>query len=712
MPAARTSFLDMLVRFERAKLTPVMAARNAAGMAIPLAAGILLGSPTSGVLAAMGALNVAFSDGADPYRQRAVRMLAASCMVALAVFAGRQFGNNHALAIVLEAAAAFAAGLLVAVGQTAGDIGAVTLVTLIVFSASPAPFGSAITAGLLALGGGLLQTALSLAMWPIRRYGPESRAISALYSDLALTAAESSPATEAPPATEPVVAARNALAGLSGDRSVEAERYRALFGQAERIRLALLALHRLRTRMARDAGAEVEPAFLDQCLQDASQTLKRIADALWDGFPIPVRAAPQAHPAEVFAEIPATSLLDPSLDAMRLDAQKQLEALAGQLRSALELAVHTTGPGMEAFARADASRPWMLRGMGVFAELQANLSFHSSAFRHGIRLAACVALADLLARSYGWTRGYWAPMTVAIVLKPDFSTTYTRGVLRLAGTFAGLGAATALVRLFSPSHGVEAALMTVFFFAMRWAGPANYGVLVFALTGLIVFLFALSGIPTAEVIAARALNTVAGGVIALAAYRLWPTWERTRISDSLAALFDAYREYLQTVCDGFLHPGAEQGPQFAERLARARQAARIARTNLQAAAARLGSEPRTDRAQTTAIEIILANSHRFIHAAMALEAGLFSSPPVEPRAGFRDFVFAVDTTLYFLSAYLRGSTARARDLPDLRELHQRLIHSGDSRIERYALVNVETDRITNSLNTLALETLSLVGTLK
>src|SRR5207248_581118 len=112
------------------------------------------------------------------------------------------------------------------------------------------------------------------------------------------------------------------------------------------------------------------------------------------------------------------------------------------------------------------------------------------------------AAADLVARSLGWHRAYWAPMTVAIVLKPDFTATFSRGVLRLAGTFGGLGIATALSHLLAPSPAVQAALITIFLFLMRWAGGANYGVLVTALTGLVVFLFALGGVAPAEVITA------------------------------------------------------------------------------------------------------------------------------------------------------------------------------------------------------------------
>ena len=343
------------------------------------------------------------------------------------------------------------------------------------------------------------------------------------------------------------------------------------------------------------------------------------------------------------------------------------------------------------------------------AVLRANLTFDSPAFRHAVRLAVCVAIADALTRSLGWHRPYWAPMTVAIVLKPDFTTTFTRGVLRLAGTFTGLALATALFHWLAPPVVVQVLLIAGFMYVMRWAGPANYGILVAALTSMVVLLFAIAGTAPADLIAARAINTVAGGVIALAAYRVWPTWERTQVPEALARLFDAYRAYFQVVRDAYLEPGLESDPAYLVRLDRARQAGRLARTHLEASAARLAVEPGLALDRITALQGILANSHRFIHAVMAMEAGLLRSQAVPARPAFRTFSNDVDATLYFLAAYLRGVPVQAGDLPDLREAHRALIHTDAPRTARYELVNVETDRVTNSMNTLTVELLQWVS---
>jgi uncharacterized membrane protein YccC len=705
-------FWSTIANFDRTRLAPVLALRNALGVALPLAIGIALGNPPGGALAATGALDVAFSDGTDPYLHRGRRMLSAAFFVALAVFAGRLCGRNHALALMLEAACAFVAGLLVAAGPTPGDIGGITLVTLIVFSASPASsFGKALTSGLLALAGGVLQTIFSLALWPVHRYLPESRALAALYAALGRVAASGVPATEAPAATEAIVAARDALGSLDSARSVEAERYLALFSQAERIRLALVALRRLQVRLGREAGTASETGILGRAGELAARMLNSVSKALDAG----VKGDPHPECLRELRELAErlrtadSAAAAPPLAAMRADARWQLDALTGQLASAVELAAHTSQSGTREFERSEGAQPWSLRLAGVLAVLRANLTLDSAAFRHALRLAVCVVIAEAITRSTGWHRAYWGPMTVAIVLKPDFTTTFTRGVLRLAGTFAGLALATVLFHAISPTPVTLAVGIAVFVFLMRWAGPANYGVMVTALTALVVLLFATTGVAPAELIAARALFTVVGGTIALAAYRVWPTWERTQVPEALARLLDAYRAYFQTVRDAYLHPGVERDAAFAARLEEARQSGRLARTTLEASVARLRLEPGVAAARLTTLQAILANSHRFIHAAMALEAGLFRSQPVPARPQFATFANNVDSTLYFLAAYLRGVPVEPGDLPDLREDHRALVQSGASHVERYELVNVETDRVTNSLNTLSVELIQWVG---
>ncbi|MBC8167585.1 MAG: FUSC family protein [Bryobacteraceae bacterium] len=134
-----------------------------------------------------------------------------------------------------------------------------------------------------------------------------------------------------------------------------------------------------------------------------------------------------------------------------------------------------------------------------------------------------MTIADAVARSTELSRGYWFPLTVAILLKPDFTATFSRGLLRLAGTFIGLLLATGLFRILPAVFSIEYVLIVVFAFLMRCFGPANYGIFSIAITAMVVGLLAMSGVSPGDAVRERGINTAAGGLLALAAYALWPT---------------------------------------------------------------------------------------------------------------------------------------------------------------------------------------------
>lgn len=585
--------------------------------------------------------------------------------------------------------------MLVAIGTTAGDIGVISLVTLVVFAAQPLPPERALSAGLLAAAGGLLQTFLALALWPLRRYEPERRALGNLYLGLARAAAGRFKASEAPPASAQSTEARKSLATLGRDRTLQGERYRALLNEAERIRLSLLTLARLRSRIRRESEDSTHAPTLDQYFESFSTLLECIGSVLLSG------AAGQAPPEclrllHSSPDLPEPEAASPFLKAVLRDARFQIAALGGQLRSAFDLVTHSTPTGRADFEEREARKPWKLRVAGSLATLRANLTLESAACRHAVRLAVCVALGTALGRGLDVRRAYWIPMTIAIVLKPDFTSTFSRGVLRIAGTLAGLALATVLFHAAPLSLATQVGLIAVFMFLLRCIGPANYGVFVVAVSALVVLLIALTGVAPDQVIAARALNTGIGGALALLAYLIWPTWERTRAPEALAHMLDSYRDYFHLIAETRAAPHAVLAPE----MDRTRQVGRLARSNFEASVDRIAAEPRAPVELMSALTDILAGSHRMVHAMMALEAGIATSEPVPDREAFRKFANDVEKTLYFLAAALRGFKALPGDFPDLRAGHSALLRSGDCEARRYDLLNVETDRLTDSINTL------------
>lgn len=704
-PGAAHAFWQILTLFDSTKLSTHRAFRNAMGVVLPLIGGFALHLPRGGLVVASGALNVSYSDGSDPYSARVKRMLASSGICAVAVFVGAISGKHVALAVTLAAVWAFIAGMFVSVGGAAPDLGIISLVTLLIYAAQHLTAREAAISGVLALAGGLLQTALSVALWPVRRYDPERRALANFYRELANRASAPLNAASSPLASAQSELAQQALLGLAGDADTESIRYRALLNQAERIRLTVLVLMRLRLRMEREIPDYPGLAILDSYLQTASTILGHINDSL--------SSQPSTEPQEkardeagaldqfsaqlreIAAETPPSFIA-----AVTKDAVFQMDALSGQLRAALDLSQNVAGPQGVVEAPPLTPKTWKEIFSNTIEVFWNHLNFQSPTFRHAVRLAVLVALGDILGTEVSWRRTYWLPMTIALVLKPEFTATFTRGLLRIAGTILGLLLATELFHLFNPGMTLQVVLIFVFVFLLRWLGPANYGIFGVAVSALVVLLLAVGGISPKDVIWARGVNTVVGGALALLAYWLWPTWERTRVSERIAQMLDAYRDYTHALAQW---NAADKS--WTQELERARRSARTARANVEASMDRLASEPGTTRERLARLSAVLASSHRFIHAIMALDAifsqqsALASSPPLQ------NFLSKVETTLALLASTLRGVRVGSKDFPDLRGEYRQMVQSrtteGNSALARFDSINIEADRITNSVNTLA-----------
>ncbi len=569
-----------------------MALRNSLAVALPLGVGIALGNPLGAVAITTGALNVSYSDGSDPYSQRARRMLTWSVLGSIAVFVGSVTGKYHWAAIFVAAAWAFAAGMFVSVSTRAGDLGLNTLVALLVFAARGAmsPKG-ALYGALLVLGGGLLQMTFALLLWPVRRYEPERRAIGKVYVDLSKEVDPHSDVLLSGPLSAPSTQVQDTLSALGRDHSIESERFRLLFDQADRIRMSLFALDRLRAELRhvvhKQGNAEPDATHgVDHLLNVTSRLLSAAGTCLLSGERMKDEAALLAELKNVVQS--ANLQAGNNANGLTGELTSTVNVLAGQLRAIVELTNHAIPEGLDAFAKNEAAQPWRLQMGSWLGVIRANLDIRSGFFRHAIRLAVCVAMGDAIGRGIlNWQRSYWIPMTIAVVLKPDFTSTFSRGVLRLLGTFAGLVLATILYHALPQSALTQLLLVGGFTFALRWIGPANYGVFSVAVSGLIVFLIAATGIPPGQVVLQRGLNTAAGGIFALIAYALWPTWERTQVSEAMAEMLDACRTYFREVVDRFGRDDAILESELDE----ARRNWRRARSNAEASVDRVSSEP-------------------------------------------------------------------------------------------------------------------------
>jgi len=692
-------FWQGVLHVDTSKMEVGIGFRNALGVALPLAVGIAIKMPLGGLAVASGALNVSYSDGHDPYGQRAKRMLLTSALCAVAVIAGGLAGHYAALAVLLTAFWAFWAGFAIAVSPTAESQGVISVVVLIIFAAQTLTPERALQAGALAFGGGILQMFFSILLWPIHAYDPERRALSHLYLTLGKAAADPAQLMRSSsPGVEASTAAQQALAARVSDHSAIGERFRSLLNQAERTRLRLFTLGRLLRRMRREKFGFAPAEMIEHFLEAVSHVLTAIGESLPHNAPLKID---DAWLTAMHVETEALREAHESADRTFLvaavrDARRQLDAISGQVRAVIKMAADITPQGIQQSSQSEKRLPWRMRFTSLLPRLEANFSFRSAVFRHGVRLAATVAVAEALSRSLETPRAYWLPMTAVLVLKPEFTVTFTRGLLRIAGTILGLLLATVMFHFIPTGIGLEVVLIFAFVFLLRWIGPANYGIFGIAVSALIVLMIAITGVAPKDVIWARGLNTLLGGSLALIAYAVWPTWERTQVDEVVARLLDSYRIYFTRVVE-YLEGVGGVTPLDLDHL---RLATRLARTNALASIDRMQSEPWTRVEDIPLLTSMLASSHRFLHAVLSVEAGFVPGHGTKIRDEFRVFANDIITVLAGLAAELRRARPAGQKWPDLREDHRRLTQNPLSVIEQYALVNVEADRMTNSLNTL------------
>ena len=224
-----------------------------------------------------------------------------------------------------------------------------------------------------------------------------------------------------------------------------------------------------------------------------------------------------------------------------------------------------------------------------------------------------------LYRLLGLPKGYWVPLTAVLVLKPEFHDTFARGISRIAGTLLGGGVATLITYMVAPGpHGLTALVL-----CCVWSGYAlvrtSYALFTICITGYVVFLLMLAGLPELTAVTYRVEDTIAGGLLALCIYGLWPTWTGTEARGALAALLEAHSRYVEALLVAYADPRHAD----LQALGEIRAAGRLKRSNAEAIVERMLAEPAARHSIAAPVALgLLAAIRRHALASLALHAGL------------------------------------------------------------------------------------------
>jgi hypothetical protein len=158
--------------------------------------------------------------------------------------------------------------------------------------------------------------------------------------------------------------------------------------------------------------------------------------------------------------------------------------------------------------------------------LAANLTLRSSSARHALRFGAALAAGVATYRLLGLRdHGFWIPLTILFVMRPEREETYHRLILRAVGTVLGLVVATALAEAIGGYDLLVALCLTIAAALSFGLLTVQYALFTAAITTYVVLLTDTLGEGAFHAAGQRASGTALGILIAFLAFLVWPNRE-------------------------------------------------------------------------------------------------------------------------------------------------------------------------------------------
>ena len=597
-----------VLTFDRLAFEPGYALRCTVGVAIPILTATAFGQPALGVPAAIGAFITGFTSLQGIYRTRLVAVCLAAVGMSITSFVGAVAAHSTPALVAATVVAGYLVGTLGQVSTVAATVALNSFIAFILFSSQPLAVPAATQDSALVLAGGLIQATLILVAWPLSRRAAERTALADVYQNLAAYATSIAGGSPGFPPITPVATARQVLADPQPFASAgELARLRRLLEDSELIRRRLGAAAASNGEAARWAAGAAEP------LAEVARLLtgeRRVSSA-------------------------GETAISSDLETAGAD-------FVAHVRDALEAATMLATGRLPRFGLLSKPRPGpYVRNRIVWFG------------RDSFRFAVVLGIAMAIGRHFQADRGYWIPMTAALVLKPDFQTTFVRGFGRIAGTLVGAVVATVVA---APLRG-HALLQTAGVIATSAVAyltfNPNYALFTVAITSFVVIVLGMRGLPGTTTVEMRLLDTLAGGALGMLGYLALPSWERKRTRPLLADLLEAQRRLAGLILRQYADPAHD--------LHAAIEAARTGiwqiRTTVESSIDRTRHEPHGAHTIGPGRALrILAATQRFGLANLAFETAMetekHAAVPELP-----EFAAALDAAMAEFSSALRESRA-------------------------------------------------------
>jgi uncharacterized membrane protein YccC len=500
------AWLEELVR----TTPPPVPWRDVARFAVvpaPLAVALAVGGDAAlgaGVFATSGALAAALAPQGGPLRERLRRTAAAVGLGAVGLVAGQYAAGGGVLPVLVIALLAAVAAVLSAV-DAAMSLGALQLLIYAALASglvTPLPAWAEVTSFAV---GAAWSTLATLVQAATERGDPDRTAVAAVLTRTAelLTAV----------GTEGTEDARRDLTSALNDAYDRVIRSRSLL-----------------------AGRNRELAELAGVLNATAPLVEAAVASARTGVPADPHDVTAVH--ALAAAVTGTRALPAGRPPPLEDGPAQPRAVRHGVRLAWAVVGDPEERAGAAVAPAPRSRRERLRDL-------ADRTLGSPDTRDfAVRLVLCMTIAEVARQLLPIERPYWVLLTVAIVLKPDLGSVFTRAVQRGAGTLLGVLVGSLLLSVL-PRDGWVVVAMAVATGLLPWARGANFGLFSVFQTPVIILLLDLAVPGGPGLVGARLVDTLIGcAIVLVAGYLVWPRTWRAPLDEALPAAALALDEFV------------------------------------------------------------------------------------------------------------------------------------------------------------------------
>lgn len=671
--------------------------RAAIGISTPVAIGLLTGHLPWGILAGFAVLWILSSDLGGAYRQKAAALAGSAVTIIVAYFFAIWMTWSAMNYVAGTFIWVFLAALIGVAGSAAAQAGLVssTIVITSVALIAPGEYWSRLVAALIGMAWALL---LCLALWPLRAYSPIFQALAtgcARLANLADAFWLGAATIERPAINFQFATAydglmtslercRNIWGALRARRAGPTTRSMQLLlliEQLDDLGRTLIAFREMVNLVGRERWfVELRP-YLESLTHASSELGREVSEAI----AVRGKGVDASGVENLFRKIEGRLTLKATDQGSAAAFQRRelariikhfveqlivLAEIASELRSGQP--THREPPEARFGPRPRTFNP--------IAEIRNSLSFRSSSFRHALRLGIATTLGALLASVFHTPRGYWIPMTVVLVLKPNFGGTLQRSVQRVTGTLLGALLAALLISFCRDPWilVLGVALLAGATFTLR---NRNYGLFAMALTPLVMLLLDLVHPGTVADSFLRIFHTMIGSALALlCGYLLFPALEVRRFPVHIATAFRREAAFLRAFGD--VVSGKEKRP-----MSEFRHDAAVAVSNAATAAERLLAEPSRQRGDVESALTAVSYCRQILHALAAI-SDYPAREPIRLESGYAAglmlrLVQTLADALEGFAASLETGTApkRLRELSDLTDELEELVGAPSSQAQ-------------------------------